>query len=145
MKQSKSKEYVKAYNKKYHAANKQRYEDRYIKNREHILETKRKYRINNYEQLLLTDAKKRANQKSLPFNIDLSDIVIPSMCPILNIPLIISKVKPSANSPSVDRIIPEKGYTKGNVQIISRKANTMKSNATPGELKRFANWIVNNI
>jgi hypothetical protein len=40
-----------------------------------------------------------------------------------------------ANSPSLDRIDPTKGYVKGNVWIISSKANTFKSYATHEELK----------
>jgi len=39
------------------------------------------------------------------------------------------------NSPSLDRIDPTKGYVKGNVWIISHKANTFKSYATHEELK----------
>ena len=47
-----------------------------------------------------------------------------------------SKGKPSEGSPSLDRIIPEKGYVKGNVIIVSHKANTIKSDASPKEIWR---------
>ena len=43
--------------------------------------------------------------------------------------------RPIENSPSLDRIDPTKGYVKGNVWIISHKANVFKSYATHEELK----------
>ena len=41
----------------------------------------------------------------------------------------------------MDKIIPELGYVKGNVRIISTLANTMKSNATKDQLLTFAKNI----
>lgn len=85
----------------------------------------------------------RAEKKGLDFNIDASDIVVPSHCPVLGVPLSTASGKASANSPSLDRIDSSLGYVKGNVQVISYKANAMKSNATPEELLSFANWCTN--
>ena len=46
------------------------------------------------------------------------------------------------DAPSADRIDPRKGYVRGNIQVISMKANAMKANATPEELRSFALWVL---
>lgn len=81
-------------------------------------------------------ARHRAKEKNLPFNISEEDINIPDICPVLGIPMqtAFGKGKARANSPSLDRIIPEKGYVKGNVITVSNRANTIKNNATPEEI-----------
>lgn len=68
--------------------------------------------------------------------------IAPSHCPIFGIELRRGCEQKIAN-PSVDRIIPEKGYIPGNIQIISNKANMMKSSASIDELTKFAEWITN--
>lgn len=91
---------------------------------------------------LLKDAKQRAKNYSIEFNITLEDIIIPDYCYILGIPLFSNALHSGPNSPSLDRINPDNGYTKGNVQVISHKANTMKSNANLDELQAFAMWVI---
>ncbi|MCK9458542.1 MAG: hypothetical protein M0R80_02800 [Proteobacteria bacterium] len=85
---------------------------------------------------MLWNVKSRAKKRGIPFNLTHKDIVIPEKCPILGIPLIIGTGHPSPNSPSLDRINPQYGYVKGNVQVISHRANTIKSDATTIELRR---------
>ena len=91
---------------------------------------------------MITGARHRARRKHLNFNIDHEHVrsLVVSHCPILGVPLKWSCNETSggfavANSPSLDRIDPSKGYVKGNVWIISNRANTIKSNATHEELK----------
>lgn len=84
--------------------------------------------------------KSRAKKKGVPFNLTLEDIVIPKKCPILGI-LLVRGSRRQLNAPSLDRRIPSRGYVKGNVQIISTKANVMKNNASKKELLMFADWI----
>lgn len=85
-----------------------------------------------------------AKQRGMDFNIDFEDVIIPEVCPILGIP-IVSGIQTGSggnmNSASLDRIDNNKGYIKGNVQVISHKANSMKFTATPEELLLFADWI----
>ena len=105
------------------------------------------YRIKHPERVLCSMAKRRAKEKGLEFNIDKTDIDIPIICPILGIPIVKVYTKgkntgPTPNSPSLDRIDNSKGYIKDNVRVISHKANTMKHNATPLELIRFAEWVL---
>lgn len=99
----------------------------------------------NHAGVLLRAARQRAKQKELPFDIDVSDIVIPDLCPILGIPLTRGDGRKEGNSATLDRIVNDLGYVKGNVWVISSKANTMKSNANREELRRFGEWIVNHL
>lgn len=87
----------------------------------------------NINRFLLGAAKSRARQYGYLFNIDLNDVIVPKFCPVLGIELSCDENKNT--SPSLDRIIPELGYTKGNVQVISWRANWLKNNATLEEIR----------
>lgn len=87
-------------------------------------------------------AKNRAARKGLEFNLELSDIVIPDVCPLLEVPFQFGTKDSYDYSPSLDRIDNSKGYIKGNVQVISMKANAMKNSASPDELHTFCKNIL---
>lgn len=91
--------------------------------------------------VMVRNAKYRARDKNLPFDLSVNDLTIPDTCPILGIPLCVNEKKSGGNSPSIDRLIPELGYVKGNVTIISHKANTIKNNASIEELEKVLNWL----
>lgn len=103
-----------------------------------------KYREYNYRQkirerriahILLQQAKTRSKSKNLEFNLDITDVIVPKICPLLLILLMVAKNSLTANSPSLDRIDSSRGYVKDNVWVISHRANTIKNDATLKELQ----------
>ena len=88
------------------------------------------------EKKILWGIKSKCKKLNIPFNIDESDIVIPEICPVLGLKLQHGHGlnHPLDSSPSLDRKIPCLGYVKGNVRVISHRANLLKSNATIEEL-----------
>jgi hypothetical protein len=96
-------------------------------------------RTTEYE--MLRGAKKRAQEAGVPFSLIAADIVIPTRCPVLDIALDRSGLRLTAASPTLDRIIPAKGYVAGNVAVISWRANKLKSDGTPEEIMAVARWL----
>jgi hypothetical protein len=151
----------KACTKLYREANKQKIKEcrqKYYKNNTLFVKNKvKKYAENNSEkvkiknnldyrkrnrQTMLWDAKRRSKQKNVPFNLTVDDVVIPEFCPILGIPIIVGgQIGPSANSPSLDRKVPEMGYVKGNVHVVSWRANRIKSDSTINELELILKYM----
>jgi len=90
---------------------------------------------------LYYEAKKRAKQSGLDFNIDKDDIIIPDVCPILGIPLQKHRVKFGYDSYSLDRVDSTKGYVKGNVRVISWHANNLKRALTIEQIERMLQYM----
>lgn len=113
-------------------------------NQEKVLGWSREYRLDHPEKRLLWAARKRSKEQNIPFNLEECDIIIPTHCPYLGIELITNAKRGESRSNvySLDKIDPTLGYTKGNVEVISHLANTMKSNATKEQLLEFAKTII---
>lgn len=128
-----------------------RYVERYHNDEEfknHRIEigkkSSKKSRSEHPEKWMIISAKNRAKEKGWDFNLEESDIIIPKYCPILEIELLPGGVgKQTFNSPSLDRIDSTKGYIKGNVRVISLRANMMKTDANLQEIEMFKKNIVN--
>lgn len=141
-------QYIKEYSKEYydtHAEQKKAARRQYtIDNRERLRTQKKEYskRIQetNPAQHLLKRIKNSARQRKKQCNLTIEDIIIPTHCPILGIPLVFGTGMATDNSPSVDRIRSNEGYIKGNIIIISHRANTIKNNATVEELYKIAKF-----
>ena len=125
-------------------------------NRPEVKEQKSEWARKHFNVMQLTEkqyihkmwrnAKSRAIKENIPFNIEETDIIIPKYCPILETELVLNKNYKNSNpehTPSIDKIDPTKGYVKGNIQIISFKANAMKQNASFDELQKFSKNIPN--
>lgn len=101
---------------------------------------------------LLRRLKSRSKKYNLPCDVDLKYLmeIFPKdgKCPVFGTKFAwgsdfvrnVDGMK-ERSSPSVDRIIPEKGYIKGNIAVISIKANGIKTDATPDEIIMVAEWL----
>lgn len=125
------KEKIKAYQKQYYQENKDRY-----------IVYNRNKRAADPIRNRLYDIKSRCRKVGIEFDLKEEDIVMPDVCPVLGIKLEKGSGSIQNASPSFDRIDPSKGYVKGNIQILSVKANAMKRDATPEELRMFARWVL---
>lgn len=113
----------------------------YSANREKIKVSKRASYLKKAELYVWKTIKKRAEKSGIPFNIEVSDVVAPEFCPVLGIRLQrLPGLEMRDEAPSVDRLIPELGYVKGNVIVISFRANRIKNDATIEELQKVANF-----
>jgi hypothetical protein len=87
-------------------------------------------------------AKQRSIRNGLDFDLDFEWIFKNNSgkCPVLNIDFEYCNKIPCDNSPSIDRINNNKGYTKDNCIVISNRANTIKNNSTPDELLKIGKF-----
>ena len=95
----------------------------------------------NCARLMLHRARLRAATKGFEFNIDEGDVVIPKVCPVLGLELTVGRGAPGPCSPSLDRMDNSLGYVKGNVRVISNRANSLKSDATIEELRAVLAYV----
>lgn len=91
----------------------------------------------------LRASKNRAAVKGLEHTLTLEQLKLlyppDNLCPVFGIPL--SWGFPKDSSPSLDRIDSSKGYSFENCQIISNKANRLKSDATLEELLLLVDYL----
>ncbi len=101
------------------------------------------YMTSHPQKTMLRAARQRAEKYGVDFTMVESDIVIPTHCPFLGIPLgtVHGNGRKGPSSPSLDRIIPELGYVPKNVIVISDRANILKRDATFDELRRIADAL----
>lgn len=86
--------------------------------------------------------KSECKTKGLAYDLDpeFLESIWTGICPIYKVPLRI-KDKSHSNQYALDRIVPSKGYIKGNVCFISSRANRIKYDANEDELQLISNWL----
>jgi hypothetical protein len=93
--------------------------------------------LEGWRKAIIARLKFRAKKSGLEFDLKPDDLDIPSHCPVLGLVLVAGRgvsFRTSANSPSVDRFDNSKGYVRGNVRVISNRANILKRDATVEEM-----------
>lgn len=101
----------------------------------------RHWRLKYPERSLHRLAQKRSVQRGTLFTLRPEDIKIPKRCPVLGIELRVGNRELKDNSPTLDEIIPGKGYIKGNVRVISWRANRLKSDASLEEITKVQRYM----
>lgn len=94
----------------------------------------------------LSNARRRAKNRGVPFDLteEYLESIWTGVCPVFQVRLNFPShgdSKRSTATPSLDRLVPDKGYVPGNVIWISLRANQMKNDGTSEELFRVAEWL----
>lgn len=89
---------------------------------------------------LLKAARRRARASGILFDITEADVTYPidGICPVFNVPM----VRRTPYAPSLDRLDNSKGYIRGNVAIISWRANHLKSDGNLSEHRQLTEWML---
>jgi len=103
------------------------------------------WRSNHPLRWMLARAKAGAAKRGLEFCITEADFeTLPTHCPVLGLELKYPEDQAKQGDPaiaSLDRKDNSKGYTPGNVFIISHRANTLKSSASLAEIEALLNYM----
>lgn len=99
----------------------------------------------NPARTIWMEAKSRARKLQIPFDLEPEDCQIPEFCPVLGIKLSGKGFgTKSETTPTLDRMNNLKGYVKGNVKVISWKANRLKSDCNdPQTFLAIAEYVRN--
>ncbi len=88
-------------------------------------------------------AKLRARKNTIAYDIDRRHLAFllqkqSGLCALSRIPLTFAKgLGHVSTNASIDRIDPNKGYTRGNIQLVACQVNAMKSNL---DIRKLAEW-----
>ena len=118
----------------------------YERNKQAIREKQREYKAKLREENPFIDTLRTSRSKwskaGIPHDITLSDLKVPEFCPYTGLKLEWTKGKWTDATPSIDKIIPELGYVKGNVIVVSHLGNRMKNDASIEQLITFAENVL---
>lgn len=133
------KPYDKQYNKQYHKQYNIDHKERIAaKRKERHINILRNEPVLLRKRTMLNSARKRAKALGLPFSISIEDIRIPDLCPITGVKLWSGG---RGTSGSLDRIVPELGYVKNNIGVISLAANQLKGGMSISDIEKLFIYV----
>jgi hypothetical protein len=143
---ARQREYQRKYRAKNLLAERTRVRQWTAENREH----RRKYDADRYSlgstkwvSNMASTARRRAERRGLPFDkAAVRELLLAPLarCPVFDVPFEVGG-KQSDFSATLDRIVASRGYVRGNLALISNKANCIKNNATASEIRAVADWL----
>lgn len=94
----------------------------------------------------VSNARQRAQRRNVAFSLTVEYLatLLPTHCPITGQRLVIYHgfgQGPRDDSPSLDCIVPSRGYVPGNVRWLSSRANRIKSDASLEELEAIVQYV----
>ena len=95
-------------------------------------------------KLRASRAKSRASYLKVPYNLDAAylESIWNGKCPVFGHEIyLFGSDRADEYAAELDRIVPERGYVKGNVAFLSRRANRLKNNVTSQELLQLYTWL----
>jgi hypothetical protein len=107
-----------------------------------------KWRTENPKNYMLGRLRASAKKRNIEFSLTIEDLPdVPEFCPVLGIPLLQTELGEGRgpNSISVDRVDSTKGYIPSNIQIISWRANQLKSALTLQEIRDLLRYVETHI
>jgi hypothetical protein len=100
------------------------------------------YHRNNPAKDMVRRSKVRAKKRGLEFNLTVNDITpLPDICPVFGTPLRSGDGTQDPWAYSLDRIDNSKGYVRGNVAVMSYKANRLKNDGSAADHEKIAAWM----
>lgn len=80
--------------------------------------------------------------RKIAYEISPEDIVVPDTCPICESKMQVSTTRGgNSRSPTLDKVVPDKGYVKGNVAVICKYCNSLKGAGSAEDHRRIAAYI----
>jgi hypothetical protein len=106
-------------------------------------ENRKQYKPNPVAKSLYINAKARAKKLGREFTITIEDIIVPPLCPVFGVPMerALGSIGAGEHSPTLDRIDSSRGYSADNIEVISYKANRLKSNGNLEDFRAIVRYL----
>ncbi len=104
----------------------------------------RLYRERHPMRKRLNDTRTKCQRKGIPFDEDAVREAWedrPIRCPVLGITLSTEPAERHEAQAELDRLVPDLGYVRGNIRVISARANRIKNDGTAEEHRLIAAWM----
>lgn len=102
--------------------------------------------ISRHASIQISNSRRRSLAKGLPFDLTKEWLIAKlkaGKCELTGLPLVFDyKKRAGPQSPTLDRIIPSRGYTKANIRVICFSVNCLLSEFGDAEALRMALYLV---